>query len=199
MDHCGTIRLETQRLVLRRFSPDDAAAMYKNWASDSEVTKYLSWPTHTGTGVTLKVLEEWAGSYSKNDYYHWAIVLKGTGDEPVGSIAGVRVDDSAEKVEIGYCLGQPWWRQGITSEALKTVMDFFFDRVCVNRVEAKHDPRNPHSGMVMKKCGMRYEGTLRSSCRNNQGISDMCYYAMLKSDRQTSSGQAAAQHVGGRQ
>ena len=48
-----------------------------------------------------------------------------------------------------------WWHRGITSEALKAVMDFFFDEVEVNRVESRHDPRNPHSGMVMQKCGMK--------------------------------------------
>lgn len=49
------------------------------------------------------------------------------------------------------------------SEALKAVMEFFFERVEANRIESLHDPNNPHSGMVMKKCGMKYEGRLRSS------------------------------------
>ena len=42
MKHCGTQSIETERLVLRRFSIDDAEAMYRNWASDPEVTKYLT-------------------------------------------------------------------------------------------------------------------------------------------------------------
>ena len=46
MQHCGTKRLETERLILRRYVSEDAAAVYKNWASDDEVTKYLTWPTH---------------------------------------------------------------------------------------------------------------------------------------------------------
>ena len=62
-------------------------------------------------------------------------------------------------------------------------MDFLFDTVDANRIEAKHDPRNPNSGKVMKKCGMKYEGTLRGADRNNQGICDVCYYGLLKSDR----------------
>ena len=56
------------------------------------------------------------------------------------------------------------------SEALGAVIDFLFDEVGVNRVESRHDPRNPNSGAVMKKCGMKFEGTLRQSDRNNQGI-----------------------------
>lgn len=69
------------------------------------------------------------------------------------------------------------------SEALKTVMDFLFDEVDVNRIEARHDPHNPNSGKVMEKCKMKYEGTLRSFDWNNQGICDACCYALLKSER----------------
>lgn len=50
-------------------------------------------------------------------------------------------------------------------------------------IEARHDPRNPNSGKVMQKCGMKYEGTLRCSDRNNQGLCDASYYALLKSER----------------
>ena len=50
-------------------------------------------------------------------------------------------------------------------------------------ISVAHIPRNPDWGKVMKKCGMKYEGTLRSSDRNNQGICDTCYYAILKSER----------------
>ena len=62
-------------------------------------------------------------------------------------------------------------------------IDFFFEVVDVNRIEARYDIRNPNSGKVMKKCGMKYEGTLRQSDRNNQGICDSSYYVLLKSDR----------------
>ena len=75
--------------------------------------------------------------------------------------------------EIGYCIGRPWWNRGITSEALSAVINFMFDQVGANRVQAKHDVNNPHSGLVMKKCGMKYEGTLRSAAVNNQGVCDV--------------------------
>ena len=183
MKHCGTQTIESERLVLRRFTLDDAEAMYRNWARDPEVTKFLTWPAHANVGITRAVLEAWISSYQREDYYQWAIILKENGDEPIGSISAVEQRDDISMVHIGYCLGRAWWRQGIMSEALRNVMDFFFDRVGANRVESRHDPNNPHSGMVMKKCGMRYEGTMRSSDRNNQGICDACWYALLRSDR----------------
>lgn len=183
MKHCGTQRIETERLILRRFVIEDAEAMYKNWASDDEVTKYLTWPTHPNVDVSKSVLEDWVNSYSDETCYQWAIVFKENGDEPIGSISAVHRKEDVSMVQIGYCIGRSWWHQGITSEAMKAVMDFFFTVVEANRIEAKHDPRNPNSGKVMEKCGMKYEGTMRSSDRNNQGICDTCYYALLRSER----------------
>jgi ribosomal-protein-alanine N-acetyltransferase len=183
MKHCGTQTIETERLLLRRFSKNDAGAMYRNWASDPEVTKYLTWPAHTSVNVSRAVLEEWAASYSQENYYQWAIVLKKHGNDPIGSISAVDQNDDLSMIHIGYCIGKAWWHQGIMSEALKAVMDYFFDKVGANRIETRHDPRNSHSGMVMKKCGMRYEGTMRESDRNNQCICDACWYALLRSER----------------
>ena len=183
MKHCGTQMLETDRLILRRYVSEDAAAMYKNWASDSEVTKYLMWQAHSSEAVSQSIINEWLKEYSNDNYYHWAIVLKENGNEPIGDIAVVHMNKDVSMMHIGYCIGRTWWHQGITSEALKAVMDFLFDVVDVNRIESRHDPRNPNSGKVMQKCGMKYEGTLRSSDWNNQGICDACYYALLKSER----------------
>lgn len=182
MNHCGTQRLETGRLILRRYVNADAAAMYKNWASDQEVTRFLTWPTHPNQEVSGRVIEDWVNQYSDDSYYHWAIVLKNNGEEPIGDIAVVSLKENVSMAHVGYCIGRNWWHQGITSEALKAVMEFLFDVVDVNRIEARHDPRNPNSGKVMEKCGMKYEGTLHSSDWNNQGVCDACYYALLKSE-----------------
>lgn len=182
MKHCGTQRLETDRLILRRYVDADAAAMYRNWASDPEVTKYLTWPTHSSPEVSRHVIMDWIKQYPNESCYHWAIVLKDKEDEPIGDIAVVDMKENVSMAHIGYCIGKNWWHRGITAEALKAVMDFLFHVVDVQRIEARHDPRNPNSGKVMEKCGMKYEGTLRCSDRNNQGICDACYYALLKSE-----------------
>ena len=183
MKHCGTQTLETERLILRRFTVRDADAMFTNWASDPEVTRYLTWPAHAGVETSRAVLADWTAAYAQESCYQWAIVLKDRADEPIGSIGAVDVSDDIAAVQIGYCLGRRWWHQGIMSEALGAVMDFFFDAVGCNRVAGRHDPRNPHSGMVMQKCGMKYEGTQRSADRNNQGICDTSWYALLKDER----------------
>ncbi len=183
MKHIGTQILETQRLILRRYKTSDAEAMYRNWASDDEVTKFLTWPTHSNVEITRHLLEEWVESYANTETYHWAITVKDNGDEPIGDIAVVGIKDKVAVAHIGYCIGKNWWNKGITSEALMAVRDFLFDIVGVNRIEARHDSNNPNSGKVMQKCGMKYEGMLRQSDWNNQGICDACYYGLLKDDK----------------
>ena len=182
MQHLGTKYLETDRLILRPFTLADAQAMFSNWASDPEVTKYMTWPTHASVEVSSMVLTDWVGHYDEENYYQWAIVLKSLG-APIGSIAAVHLNDRVGKVEIGYCIGRAWWHQGITTEALHALIAFFMDEVGMNRVEACHDPNNPHSGGVMRKCGMRFEGTHRSASINNMGLCDIHVYAILASDR----------------
>lgn len=182
MNHLGTKELETHRLILRRFAVEDAQAMFDNWASDEEVTRFLTWPVHGSLTVSRAVLENWLAGYEKQDFYQWAIVPKEVG-LPIGSITVVDQDDRTKKAHIGYCIGKNWWHRGFTSEALKAVMNYLFDEVGFQRVESRHDPRNPHSGGVMRKCGMKFEGTLRRSDWNNQGICDACWYAALREEK----------------
>ena len=179
--HKGTQSLETNRLILRQARREDAEAMYRNWASDPEVTKYLTWPTHEKVDTTQTVLDHWISEYGKNDYYQWMIVLKELG-EPIGSISVVRQNDAEEEAEIGYCIGSHWWHKGIVSEALATVIEYLFSLVGMSRLTARHDPNNPHSGGVMRKCGMKYQYTAYASDRNNQGICATAYYVLLRSD-----------------
>lgn len=183
MKHTGTRTIVTPRLVLRRFTLEDAPAMYHNWTSDPEVTKYLTWQTHSSVEVSRQVLLDWTGQYGDDSFYQWAIVPKEYG-QPIGSIGAVWLNEQTQLVHIGYCIGRNWWHQGITSEAMKAVMDYFFEEVGANRVESRHDTRNPNSGAVMRKCGMHFEGTLRQSDWNNQGICDASWYGALAGERQ---------------
>ena len=181
MTHLGTKTMETDRLILRPFAEADAQAMFDNWASDPEVTKYLTWPTHSDPRITSMVLRDWVSHYEEDGYYQWAIVSKASG-QPIGSIAVVASNDQACWVELGYCIGRNWWHQGIVAEAVKRLIAFFFEEVGVGRIQARHDPRNENSGAVMRKCGMTREGILRRADRNNQGICDVCVYSILREE-----------------
>ena len=119
--------------------------------------------------------------YQDKTFYQWAIELKELG-EPIGSISVVNMDDRVDMVEIGFCIGRSWWGQGIMTEAFRAVISYLFGEVHVLRIEAGHDPRNPASGAVQRKCGLKYEGTLRRSIRSNQGITDKVVLAILKEE-----------------
>ena len=176
MNHLGTKTIETERLILRKFTIEDAPAMYANWASDPVVTKYLTWQPHESVDITRMIITEWVASYEREDYYQWAIELKGFGI--IGSIGVVDICESAKEAELGYCIGRSYWGKGIMPEAVKAVLGFLFDKVGFRRITAKHDIENPNSGRVMEKAGMKYEGTLRQAGHNNRGIVDIVSYSI---------------------
>ena len=181
MNHIGTQKLETERLILRRYTAEDARQMFDHWAGDDEVTRYLTWPTHANVGVTEWVVDDWVKRYEQPDCYHWGLELKATG-ELIGDIAVVRIIEPVLEAELGWCMGRAWWGNGYMPEAARAVLKVLFDEVGFNRVCAAHDVENPKSGRVMQKIGMTLEGVHRQAGRNNRGIVDHAVYAILKRD-----------------
>lgn len=180
--HTGTIPLETGRLLLRPFRADDAEQIYKNWASDPEVAKFLTWRAHQNAGVTRTVVDSWLKDYRKPHGYHWCITLKGS-DEPLDGIDVVSSDEHLAAAELGYCLTRRLWGQGYMTEAVIAVLEHLLETVGYERVSARHDTKNPASGAVMVKAGMAFEGVMRRAAKNNAGAyCDLALYAALRGD-----------------
>lgn len=181
MIHKGTQVIFTERLILRRFTLADTAPAFENWMSDEKVTPFLTWQPYTKLSTARGTLARWISAYDNDEFYLWAITLK---DDalPIGSIDARIIDEKAGYMRIGYCLGSKWWGQGIMTEALRAVIKFLFDEVRASRIEARHAPANPASGEVMKKCGMRYEATLKNAAWCNIGIYDTIIYSVLRTD-----------------
>ena len=182
MNKTGTQRLETHRLILRRYRIEDAEDMFNNWASDPEVTRFLTWPTHRSVDVTRYVLNDWIPRYEGGGYFNWAMEWKETG-HVIGNIAVTVLHEETEAAELGYCMSRAYWGRGIMPEAIRAVMDYLFDTVGLNRIEAAHDVNNPKSGRAMEKAGLIKEGIHRGYGRNNLGICDVVIRALTKSDR----------------
>ncbi|NLA84266.1 MAG: GNAT family N-acetyltransferase [Clostridiales bacterium] len=159
MIHKGTKELHTERLVLRRFVIEDAQDMFNNWANDPEVTKYLSWEPHGSIEVTENLLRIWEKDYENPKCYNWAIVFDGHLN---GSIGLLNPRDDMGEAEAGYCISKAYWGRGIAAEALAAVLKYAFEEAGFRRIIAKHDVRNPNSGKVMRKCGMKYVETART-------------------------------------
>ena len=182
MNKTGTQTIETQRLILRRFRIEDADDMFNNWASDPEVTRFLTWPPHQSVEVTASLLTEWISDYDDGGYFNWVMEYKETG-RAIGNISVVKLHEDIEAADIGYCMSRAYWGRGLMSEALRGVMDYLFDVVGLNRVAACHDVDNPGSGCVMDKAGMMQEGILRQAGKNNLGIHDVVWHATIRGDR----------------
>ena len=155
----GTQTIETDRLILRRFTVDDAAAMYKNWDSDPEVTRFLLWDPHTDVEDTRRLLAEWVARYDADpEYYAWAVELAETG-EVFGSIGVMKNEDAPDMpdgFEVGYCFARAWWERGYATEACAAVVQYVLADTGVRRLYAGHAIANPASGRVLQKCGFTY-------------------------------------------
>lgn len=93
MENKGTKTLETDRLILRQFKLEDAESMFNNWASDPEVTRFLTWQVHSDVNATRELLKDWISRYTDLSYYNWIIELKESHD--VNNPKSGRVMDKA--------------------------------------------------------------------------------------------------------
>ena len=181
LNHKGTGIIETDRLILRPFRSSDADLMFRNWASDREVAKFLTWNAHRSLSDSEAVINMWTAQYNDKSRYNWAIVLKEPG-EPIGGIDVVKIYENTDTAEIGYAIGRQWWNRGIVTEAFRAIIPYLFD-VGFGQIRACHAVKNPASGRVMEKSGLTYEGTLRRSFRATSGeLLDLSYYSILKEE-----------------
>lgn len=180
MRHTGTQILTTERLTLRRFTAEDAEAMFYNWSGDPEVTKYLTWKPQESVESTEAFLEQWEREYENDTTYRWAIELNEI-EQPAGVIEVVAIDERTESMEIAFRVGKEYWRQGYTSEALSEVLRFLTGQVGAGRVWARCDMQNIYAGKAMENCGMQREGILKRAGWNHTGIVDLGIYARVVS------------------
>ena len=143
------VNLETERLVLRPFTMDDAQSMYDNWTSDSEVVKYVTWNVHENIETTRKILSMWIEQYEKPERINFAIVSKDTfeligGIDVVGYLDGIPV--------IGYILSRKYWGNGFMTEACKKVIEFLFS-LGYETIRIDALVNNVGSNKVIQKCG----------------------------------------------
>ena len=146
----NTPRLETERLILRKFTEDDLEALYYIH-SDEEVNRFLPWFTLRNMEDARAFYEErFMSRYREDRAYNYAVCMK-ENDYPVGYV-NVSMDDS---YDFGYGLRREFWHRGIITEAGKAVIEQLL-RDGIPYITATHDVNNPRSGRVMKRLGMKY-------------------------------------------
>ena len=182
MNSIGTKHLETDRLILRKFTGNDYKGMYDNWASDEEVTKYVSFNPHKDYNETKQIVNEWINEYN-NGSFNWVVELKDS-NEIIGNVSVIEISKKHNNCELGYVFGSKFWGNGYATEALKRIIQFLLIDEEFHLIEAKHHAANPASGRVMEKAGMKKDGVLRERriTKIKDGYDDLVIYSITKND-----------------
>ena len=173
-------RLETPRLILRRLEMRDAPDLF-DYSRDPQVAKHVLWDAQTSVSEARAYVRYMLRRYRAGEPASWGIEEKETG-RVVGTIGYMWYQRDNNACEVGYSLARRRWNRGYMTEALAEVLRFSFEELGVHRVEAQHEVENAASGAVMRKCGMRKEGTLRGRLYNKGRYVDVDLYAMLRED-----------------
>jgi len=183
MNNYGTKKLETNRLILRKFMIEDVEQVYLNWASDENVTKYFGFEPDISIDETKKKIEYWIKEYEKDNTYIWAIQEKKS-NELIGNITAEVAYKILETCEIGYSIGSKWWNSGYTTEALIEVIRYLLNEEDMYLIESKHNSENVASGKVLLKAGMKKEATLRNRRINKVtgNRENLIVYSIIKTE-----------------
>ena len=155
MKNIGTIELQTERLLLRKISHEDADMIYK-MMSDPEVLRYEDWNVHENIEYTKGFISWITNDYKTEITYLWGIQLH---DELIGF--AMVADVNEWNGILAYYLRRDCWKKGYASEASRTIIHFMFTMVGIKRISAKHSIKNPASGRVLKRLNMRFKGHVK--------------------------------------
>lgn len=181
LSYLGTQTIETERLLLRPFCCTDNDDMLTYWVSYPKIQLLYSEPIYTTKEEVRELLEKYINSYERSDYYRWAIVEKKS-NICIGQLAIFLVDNKNHFCEIEYPLGSKFHRQGYTTEAVQSILDFSFNKVNFHKVQVCHKEDNIASQGVIRKCKFTYEGTLRDFFFMDGKYVNRLYYSMLKEE-----------------
>ena len=175
----NTPTLYTEHLTMDRFTLEDVPAVRDGLYTEAVCRNLFITPNKTTQEVTENIQWLLEGYETREDFHQWAVREKG---QCIGRVM-LTVNRRFSTGSVAYYLAECAWGKGYMTELLKRVIDFCFDDLGLNRVEADHFARNPASGRVMEKAGMTKEGLARQKyCKDGEFL-DAALYAILKQDR----------------
>jgi ribosomal-protein-alanine N-acetyltransferase len=170
---------ETKRLVLRNIKKEEIPFILKHFGRD-EVNEFSDYDSIT----KMEEAEEFYEKFFKPDRplgFRQVIVLKET-DELIGTIGLFRWSMKDKRAEIGYDLVPEFWGQGIMTEALGPILEFGFDKMGLNRIDATSNTENIRSHRVLEKAGFKKEGVMREKYFYKGKFQDDAIYSLLMVD-----------------
>ncbi|GAB4209538.1 MAG: GNAT family protein [Roseiflexaceae bacterium] len=174
--------LETERLVLRALTLDDADAMFAS-RSDPQVIRYFGTLPMTAHEQAAEQIERVLTDYREQNGIRWAITRRGD-DYMIGSCGFWRLVKPHFRAELGYDLLPQWWGQGIMTEAIMAVLRFAFTTMGLHSIEAQIHPDNIASRRVLEKLGFVQEGYFRENYYDvvEERFTDTAVFSLLKSE-----------------
>jgi RimJ/RimL family protein N-acetyltransferase len=151
------LNLETHRLIFRPFTLDDAEAMFR-MDSNPIVHKYL-WNTPAkDISEIITVIEYLNKQYEENKIGRYATFLKENG-QFIGWTGIKYINDHVENgntnfYDYGYRLDEPFWNKGYATEATKFWLDYGFNQMNIEKMNAYTHAQNGASNHILSKCGM---------------------------------------------
>jgi [ribosomal protein S5]-alanine N-acetyltransferase len=174
----GIPTLETERLVLRPFTPADAGDVQRLAGDRSIADTTLSIPHPYEDGFAAEWISAHQKAFDEGTGVTFAITIKPDG-ALVGAI-GLMGMTQGHQAELGYWIGRPYWNQGFSTEAGEAILRYAFLDLGLIRVHACYFTRNPASGRVMQKLGMQHEGCRRQHIKKWDNFEDVELYGILK-------------------
>lgn len=174
--------IKTPRLLLRQITRDDGGAMFAYFSKD-EVTQYYDLASFTELEQAEKLIDAFQQRYEQQAGIRWGITLHSNPERLIGSIGYHNWQKEHFKAEVGYELTPEYWRQGIMTEAMNPVLQYGFDHLELNRIEAFIDPHNISSRRLLEKSGLAEEGLLRDYFFEKGQFVDAVIFGMLKKER----------------
>ncbi|MFS3128951.1 GNAT family N-acetyltransferase [Nocardioides sp. Bht2] len=175
-----SLPIQTERLVLRRYRPDDAEAVWA-YRSDPEVVRYVPHGPWTREEAVTKVAD-WAENrwqLTRDNGLALAVEFEG---QVVGDLVLMAADETLQRLEIGWCFNPAFHGRGFALEGATAMLDVAFDVYRAQRVFAQLDPRNGASAKLCSRLGMVREADLRNDWKEDDGWSGNSIYGMLDSD-----------------
>jgi ribosomal-protein-alanine N-acetyltransferase len=146
--------IETLRLRLRHFTPDDADDLYHIY-SYPELFKYMSNEKKLSWEQTVGVINSLTENWQQHQVGVWAVVYKK--DRKLIGHCGFKFLENTQEIQIGYLLLPSYWGMGLGTEAASAALKYGFEVAKLERVVAVAKPENIASRRVMEKVGMKYE------------------------------------------
>jgi RimJ/RimL family protein N-acetyltransferase len=173
--------LTTERLILRPFFLSDAKDMQCLISDYAVVDTLLTVPHPYLDGMAEDWISKRQNVFEEGKGVSFVITHREQG-YLIGCISLENINRTYESAEIGYWIGKPYWRKGYCTEAAEAVLRYGFQTLGLNRIFAMHMTRNPRSGRVMQKIGMKHEGQMRQMWKRWNKFEDVEMYAVFKSE-----------------